>query len=180
MHQFNIDASLFESARAVKIVFLDVDGVLTDGTIYYGAQGESLKPFNTLDGQGLKYLIDEGLVVAIISGRGSEGLKARALDLGVQELHMNVSDKRRLAQDILNRHGLDWSQAAAMGDDWPDVPILNLVGLSSAPKTAHPELRSRVHWVSQENGGHGAVRELCDLILRAQGRYDTLLNGYLT
>jgi len=176
----NKDSMLSQKAKSIRLVFLDVDGVLTDGTIYYSSLGESLKPFNTLDGQGIKYLLNAGIDVAIISGRGSESLKARAMDLGIEELHMNVQNKRLKAQEVLNRQQLGWSQVAAMGDDWPDLPILNLVGFSCAPLTAHVELRRRVDWVSQEKGGYGAVREMCDLILKSQGRYDALLLEYLT
>jgi 3-deoxy-D-manno-octulosonate 8-phosphate phosphatase (KDO 8-P phosphatase) len=174
------ELELSQKIKAVNLVFLDVDGVLTDGTIYYSSQGESLKPFNTLDGQGIRYLIEAGIEVAIISGRASESLKARAQDLGIKELHMKVQNKRMKAQEILNRLGLNWEQVAAMGDDWPDLPLLTVVGFSCSPRNGHIEVKRRVHWVSQENGGQGAVREMCDLILKSQGSYDALLSEYLT
>jgi 3-deoxy-D-manno-octulosonate 8-phosphate phosphatase (KDO 8-P phosphatase) len=174
------DAALLQRAKPIRLLFLDVDGVLTDGTIYYSSQGEALKPFNTLDGQGIRYLRDVGIEVGIISGRGSESLRARAQDLGIKELHMSVQDKRQKAQEILTRLGFEWSQVAVMGDDWPDLPLLNRAGLSCAPSNAHPELRIRVHCVTSKTGGHGAVREVCDFILKSQGLYSDLLAGYLT
>lgn len=162
-------------AQAVKVLFLDVDGVLTDGGLLISEQGESIKRFNTLDGHGIKLLQRSGVIVAVVTGRDSPALRTRLTALGVTHVHYGTEDKRPAAQQTLDALGLNWSQAAAMGDDWPDLPVLRRCALAVAPPQAHPEVLAVAHWVTQRNAGHGAVRELCDMLLMATGSYARLL-----
>jgi 3-deoxy-D-manno-octulosonate 8-phosphate phosphatase (KDO 8-P phosphatase) len=181
--------------QGVKVAFFDVDGVLTDGGLYFSeypdghehaqqherfrASGEIIKRFNTLDGHGLKLLQKAGITPVVITGRDSSVLRARLQALGIVHCHFGTEDKRPAAEQTLDILGLDWDAAAAMGDDWPDLPVMGRSKLSCAPANAHPEVSSRAHHVTRANGGHGAAREFCDLLLVASGRYAGLLNGYL-
>jgi 3-deoxy-D-manno-octulosonate 8-phosphate phosphatase (KDO 8-P phosphatase) len=161
--------------QGVSLVMLDVDGVLTDGRLYLSAEGESLKAFHVLDGQGLKFLMQCGIQCAVITGRDSPALRRRLGDLGITDAHLGVSNKLAVGQAIVKRLGIAWSQVAAMGDDWPDLPLLTRAGLACAPPNAHAEVRARAHHVTRASGGEGAVRELCDLVLMAHGHYARLL-----
>ena len=163
----------------IKLLLLDVDGVLTDGGIFYSESGENIKRFNTLDGQGLKFLMDSGVAPAVISGRSSEALKARLNDLGFTEIFLGVHNKVRIAEELLIRHGLNWNQVASMGDDWPDIPMLMKSRISFAPPNAHKEVRNLVDHITQSQAGSGAVREVCDFILKLNGQYDLLLNKFV-
>ncbi len=163
----------------IKLLLLDVDGVLTDGGIFYSESGENIKRFNTLDGQGLKFLMDSGVAPAVISGRSSEALKARLNDLGITEIFLGVHNKVRIAEELLIRHGLNWNQVASMGDDWPDIPMLMKSSISFAPPNAHKEVRNLVDHITQSQAGSGAVREVCDFILKLNGQYDLLLNKFV-
>ena len=158
-------------AQPVRVAFFDVDGVLTDGGLYFSEAGETLKRFHTLDGHGLKLLQRHGITPAVVSGRNSAALRARLSALGVTHLRLGTEDKAPAAQAILDELGLDWSQAAAMGDDWPDLPLLRRAALACAPATAHAEVLAVAHHVTQRLPGAGAVRELCDLLLVASGAY---------
>lgn len=158
-------------AQNVRVLFLDVDGVLTDGGLYFSEAGESLKRFHTLDGHGLKLLQRHGITPAVVSGRDSAALRSRLSALGVTQIRLGTEDKAPAAQTILDALRLDWSQAAAMGDDWPDLPLLRRAALASAPASAHPEVLAIAHHVPQRAAGAGAVRELCDLLLMAHGAY---------
>ena len=169
---------LLARAQRVKVVFLDVDGVLTDGGLLYSETGETLKRFHTLDGHGLKMLQKAGITPAVITGRDSAPLRTRLQALGITEVHFGTEDKRPAAEATLTTLGLDWSQAAAMGDDWPDLPMMLRAALACAPSNAHPEVRSRADMVTELGGGAGAVREVCDLLLTASGHYPALLAGY--
>ena len=170
--------ALLARGRAVKVLLLDVDGVLTDGGLLYSAQGETLKRFNTLDGHGLKMLQSAGITVAVITGRDSEPLRARLAALGISHARYGIDDKLPAAQDILAMLQLDWSQTAAMGDDWPDWPMMQDAALRCAPANAHHEMVSRADFVTRSQGGHGAVREVCDLLLSATGHYQTIAAKY--
>lgn len=165
-------------AQGVKVAFFDVDGVLTDGGIYLSEDGEAVKRFNTLDGHGLKLLQIAGITPAVITGRDSPALRARLRALGITHAHFGTEDKRPAAQLTLQALGLDWSCAAAMGDDWPDLPVMRRVAFSCAPANAHLEARALAHHVTQACGGQGAAREFCDLLLLASGRYASLLRDY--
>jgi 3-deoxy-D-manno-octulosonate 8-phosphate phosphatase (KDO 8-P phosphatase) len=165
-------------AQDVRVVFFDVDGVLTDGGLYLSEQGETLKRFNTLDGQGLKLLQKIGITPAVITGRDSPALRQRLNALGIVHAHFGTEDKRPAAEQTLAALGLGWLQAAAMGDDWPDLPVMRRAALSAAPLQAHAEVKACATYRTQAAGGHGAARELCDLLLMASGHYAALLAEY--
>lgn len=166
-------------AQDVRVVFLDVDGVLTDGGLLYSEAGETLKRFHTLDGHGLKLLQRAGITPAIITGRDSAPLRTRLQGLGIAHAVFGTENKLPAAEQLLAELNLGWHQAAAMGDDWPDLPVLARAAFAAAPPHAHAEVCARAHHITQAAGGHGAVRELCDLLLQASGRYADLLRGYL-
>ena len=172
------DPELLLRAQPVRVAFFDVDGVLTDGGLYISESGETLKRFNTLDGHGLKLLQKAGITPAVITGRDSLPLRVRLKALGVEHAVFGTEDKRPAAEQILAALGLDWTQAAAMGDDWPDLPVLRRSALACAPANAQAEVRHAAHFVTQARGGDGAARELCDLLLVATGRYASLLAEY--
>lgn len=165
-------------AQGIQVAFFDVDGVLTDGGLLFSESGETLKRFNTLDGHGLKLLQKAGITPVIITGRDSQPLRLRLHALGVEHAHFGTEDKRPAAEQTLRTLGLDWSQAAAMGDDWPDLPVMRPAALACAPANAHVEVIGAAHYVTRVPGGHGAVRDVCDLLLVASGRYAELLGTY--
>lgn len=169
---------LLLQAQGIKVVFFDVDGVLTDGGLLISEAGETLKRFNTLDGHGIKLLQKAGITPAVITGRDSVPLRARLAALGIIHTHFGTEDKRPAAEATLAALGLDWAQAAAMGDDWPDLPVMRRVAFACAPTNAHIEARAVAHYTTQARGGEGAARELCDVLLVASGRYAELLRAY--
>lgn len=169
---------LLLSAQGVRVAFFDVDGVLTDGGLYMSDQGETLKRFHILDGLGLKLLQRAGITPAVITGRDSKPLRGRMQALGIVHVHYGTEDKLPAAEKTLQELGLDWAQAAAIGDDWPDLPVLRRCAFAGAPANAHPEVKAAAHYVTQAAGGHGAGREFCDLLLLAGGRYGELLDTY--
>lgn len=169
-----------ERAKQVRLMIFDVDGVLTDGGLRYGVQGEILKTFHVLDGHGIKLLQQFNVKVAIISARESAIVVKRAADLGIGMLHQGVHDKRAAFEQLLTELNLVAEQCGYMGDDLIDLPVMTRVGFCASVPNAHPEVRSRAHWVSDSPGGNGAAREVCDFILRAQGHYEAALAPYLT
>lgn len=169
---------LLRQAQGIRIVFLDVDGVLTDGGLHFTEHGETIKRFNTLDGHGIKLLQKVGIVPAVVTGRDSAPLRLRLQQLGVQHVVYGTEDKVPAAQSILERLGLSWQQAAAMGDDWPDLPVMLRCALACAPANAHAENLAVADCVTRACGGQGAVRELCDLLLMANGHYRDVLEMY--
>ena len=175
----NFAPELLLQAQGIRVVFLDVDGVLTDGGLYFSEDGETIKRFNTLDGHGLKLLQRAGITPAVITGRDSKPLRVRLAALGIEHAVFGTEDKRPAAEAILQTLGLDWTQAAAMGDDWPDLPMMTRCALACAPANAQAEVLAQAHYVTRLRGGEGAVRELCDLLLVASGRYAQLLQEYL-
>jgi 3-deoxy-D-manno-octulosonate 8-phosphate phosphatase (KDO 8-P phosphatase) len=166
-------------ALGMKAALIDVDGVLTDGRIYIGEHGETVKAFSTLDGHGLKLLRQAGIEPLVITGRDSPAVRRRVADLGLVHASYGVRDKLAAAQALLDALGLAWAEVAAMGDDWPDLPLLTRAGLACAPANAHVEVKAVAHHVTAARGGHGAAREFCDLLLVAAGRYAALLDGQL-
>ena len=167
------------SGLGMKAAIFDVDGVLTDGRIYIGEQGETVKAFSTLDGHGLKLLQQGGIEPVIITGRDSPAVRRRVADLGLVHAVYGASDKLAAATALLAALGLEWAEVAAMGDDWPDLPLLARAGFACAPANAHAEAKALAHHVTTASGGHGAARECCDLLLVAAGRYAALLQGHL-
>jgi 3-deoxy-D-manno-octulosonate 8-phosphate phosphatase (KDO 8-P phosphatase) len=174
----NFPPELLLAAQGVRVAFFDIDGVLTDGGLFFGDQGEALKRFNILDGLGLKLLQRAGITPAVITGRDSPALRTRLQALGLAHVHYGTEDKAPAARKTLDALGLDWSQAAAIGDDWPDLPVLRRCAFAAAPANAHAEVRAAAAYVTQVAGGHGAAREFCDLLLVASGRYAELLEQY--
>jgi 3-deoxy-D-manno-octulosonate 8-phosphate phosphatase (KDO 8-P phosphatase) len=173
-----MDQALAKAARVVLMGF-DVDGVLTDGTLYFSSAGDDIKAFSSLDGHGLKMLQRAGIEVAIISGRSSLALELRARNLNIAELHMGVEDKRTLLTALAARRGIDLAQTGYMGDDVVDLPILRACGFSATVADGHSEVLARADYVATRGGGRGAAREVCDLILRAQGKWDAAMAEYL-
>jgi len=170
------EPALLLKAQGIQVVFFDVDGVLTDGGLYFSEHGETLKRFNTLDGHGLKLLQRAGVTPVVITGRDSKALRLRLEALGVQHAYFGTEDKRPAAEQALATLGLTWAQAAGMGDDWPDLPVLSRCALACAPINAQAEVLALADFVTQREGGSGAVRELCDLLLVASGSYVHLLD----
>jgi 3-deoxy-D-manno-octulosonate 8-phosphate phosphatase (KDO 8-P phosphatase) len=169
---------LLLAAQGIRVAFFDIDGVMTDGGILYSDEGETLKRFHTLDGLGVKLLQRAGITPVVITGRDSKPLRKRLEALGVLEAHYGTEDKRPAAEKTLAALGLDWSQAAAMGDDWPDLPVMRRSAIAVAPPDAHVEVRHCAAYVTQAAAGHGAAREFCDLLLVASGHYAQLLEAY--
>jgi 3-deoxy-D-manno-octulosonate 8-phosphate phosphatase (KDO 8-P phosphatase) len=160
--------SLGARAKKVKVLVLDVDGVLTDGRLLYGPAGEEVKRFHVRDGFALVAARQAGLTVAVISGRASAAVTRRMAELGVEEVHQGVDDKRACLDALLTRIGATRAQVAAMGDDLPDVPLMRDAGLALAPSDAAPEVRRVAQWTSRYPGGRGAVREAVELLLGAR------------
>jgi len=175
----NFTQELLLKAQNVKVAFLDVDGVLTDGGIFFSESGETLKRFNTQDGHGLKMLQRVGIIPVVITGRDSAPLRVRLAALGITHAHYGTEDKRPAAEATLRELGLNWSETAAMGDDWPDLPVMLRSAFACAPLNAHGEVLARADHVTKLQGGHGALREFCDVLTVASGRYVNLLDEYI-
>nr|MDU9046016.1 HAD hydrolase family protein [Candidatus Electrothrix aestuarii] len=165
-------------AKKVELLLLDVDGVLTDGTLFYGAT-EEVKAFNTLDGFGLRLLREAGIAVGIITARSSEAVSRRAKELKLEHVYTDCRNKKEAYVAILEQQGLLPEQTAYMGDDWLDLPVLMQVGCSFAPANAAAEVRRQVDYVTEKSGGHGAVREACELILESKDLLAELLKKYM-
>jgi 3-deoxy-D-manno-octulosonate 8-phosphate phosphatase (KDO 8-P phosphatase) len=170
---------LLLAAQGIRWAIFDVDGVLTDGRIYIGEHGEQFKAFSTLDGHGLKLLAQGGITPVVITGRDSPAVRRRVADLGIQHAVYGASDKLAAAAELMAVLGVGWDTLAAMGDDWPDLPLLTRAAFACAPANAHVEVKAAAHHVTQASGGFGAARECCDLLLIAAGRYGALLRGHL-
>lgn len=174
---YNLD-NMARAAR-IKLVIFDVDGVLTDGSLHYGADGEMMKTFNVYDGLGIKLLQESGVLTAIISARRSPQVTTRAKDLGIEFVHQGGHDKLTPFLALLEQTGLKAEEVAFIGDDVVDLAILSRVGFSVAVPNGRPDVCSRVHYVTEAHGGRGAVRELCEFLLRAQGNYDKIMAQFL-
>ena len=174
-----LNADLSERIRNIKLAIFDVDGVLTDGRLIYGSNGEETKVFNALDGHGMKMLRESGVELAIISGRKSEALARRAKDLAINHLFLAVDNKRDTFEALLKSLSLSPAQAAGLGDDVIDLPFLTRCGFAAAVPAAPAYVRERVHYVTTAGGGQGAAREFCDLIMQTQGTWDAALKKYM-
>jgi 3-deoxy-D-manno-octulosonate 8-phosphate phosphatase (KDO 8-P phosphatase) len=159
----------------VKAAIFDVDGVLTDGRLYIGEQGETVKAFSALDGHGLKLLALGGIVPLVVTGRDSPAVRRRLADLGLAHAAFGAHDKVAAAQALLAPLGIGWGEVGVIGDDWPDLPLFARAAFAAAPANAHAEVKARAAYVTTAPGGHGAAREFCDLLLLASGRYGALL-----
>ena len=170
---------LLLKAQGIRWAIFDVDGVLTDGRIYISERGEEFKAFSTLDGHGLKLLALGGITPVVVTGRDSPAVRRRVTDLGIAHAVYGAADKLAAATALMRTLALGWDTLAAMGDDWPDLPLLTRAAFACAPANAHIEVQAVAHHVTAARGGAGAARECCDLLLTAAGRYDGLLNGHL-
>jgi len=166
-------------AEGIAAAVFDVDGVLTDGRIYIGEQGETFKAFSTLDGYGLKLLAQGGIVPIVVTGRDSPAVRRRVADLGLVHAAYGAADKLAASEALLAGLGLAWDRVAVIGDDWPDLPLMQRAAFACAPPGAHVEARAAAHHVTAAPAGFGAAREFCDLLLVAAGRYAGLLHGPL-
>jgi 3-deoxy-D-manno-octulosonate 8-phosphate phosphatase (KDO 8-P phosphatase) len=168
-----------ERAKAIRLLILDVDGVLTDGSLYFDAKGEALKVFHVRDGHGIKMLQKAGIEVAFLSGRRSDAAYHRARELGVNRFHEGLRDKVAVLEEIMAALNIEAVAVAAMGDDLVDLPHLRRVGLAVAVADAAPEVKAAAHWVTNLTGGRGAVREVCELLLKAQGKWEGIVRNWM-
>jgi 3-deoxy-D-manno-octulosonate 8-phosphate phosphatase (KDO 8-P phosphatase) len=173
------EADLRERAARVRVILMDVDGVLTDGRVYMGSNGYDGRAFHVRDGQGVRMGQRGGLLFGIISGRESRVVAERAAELYITEIHQGVYDKSECLQAVLQRLGVAAEQACFVGDDLVDVPAMRRVGLAAAPADAVPEVREAAHFVTTRPGGAGALREIVDLVLQASGKWTQIADRYL-
>jgi 3-deoxy-D-manno-octulosonate 8-phosphate phosphatase (KDO 8-P phosphatase) len=168
-----------EKARKLKLLILDVDGVLTDGKLFFDNEGNEYKAFHARDGHGIKLLRQSGVEVAVISGRKSNSVALRMKNLGIELVYQGHENKRAAFNEIIEKTGFSPEQTAHVGDDLLDLPIMIRVGLAIAVCDANFAVKERADWCTTLAGGHGAVREVCDFIMQAQGRFDEIVNAYL-
>lgn len=174
-----LPAAALAKAAAIRLMIFDVDGVLTDGGLFYGEDGEAFKRFNALDGHGIKMMQQYGTAAAIITARQSPYVLRRARDLGIAHVFQGIHDKRQAFEQLLLQVQLTPQDCGYLGDDIIDLPVLTRVGFKACVANGHREVKSRSDYVTQASGGHGAVREICDLVLAAQGNYEAALAPYL-
>lgn len=174
-----MDDALRERACAIRMLVLDVDGVLTDGKLYFDHAGNEMKAFNTRDGMGIKALQRVGIEVAVITGRNSEAVTKRMTQLGVRHIFQGREDKLDAFLELLEVTGLDAQQICFAGDDWIDLPVLLRAGLAVSVADAEERVKQQAHWITGRNGGDGAVREICNLILTAQEKDQIILDEIL-
>ncbi|MGE0312054.1 MAG: KdsC family phosphatase [Lautropia sp.] len=172
------DASVQRRAARVRLLAMDVDGTLTDGRIVIGPRGEATKHFSVRDGFGLSLLRQAGIELAIVTGRHSRIVEQRAAELGISRVLQKVADKRAALVSLCDALRIGLADAAFAGDDWPDLPAMRACGFAAAPIDAEPEVRAVAHWVSTRRAGRGAIRELAETLLRAQGRYAPALAAF--
>lgn len=168
-----------ERARAVKLIVFDVDGIMTDGTLYFADDGQEYKGFNSLDGHGLKMLKNTGVELAIITGRTSQVVTHRARNLGITHLHQGAHDKLAVYRQLLQDLELQPEQTAFMGDDVVDLPVMRRSGLAITVPAAPDLVKAHSHYITRREAGHGAVREACEFMMRAQGSFDAQMAIYL-
>lgn len=165
--------------KLIRLVAFDVDGVMTDGGLYYSDSGEEFKRFNSLDGHGIKMLMSSGVKIAIITGRSSRCVEARARNLGIEHVYQGVENKLEAMISLLDKLKLTRDAAAYMGDDVVDLTVMRHVGLSISVPESPQLVRDHSGYITQRSGGHGAVREVCELIMSAQGTLDAQLSPYM-
>lgn len=174
-----LPADLRERVSAIRLVIFDVDGVLTDGSLLFGHDGREFKVFHSRDGHGLKMLRQSGVEVAVITARSSQAVAHRMANLGLAHVYQGQSEKLPAFEHVLKTTGLTARQAAYVGDDVVDLPVMLRAGFAVAPADAHGEVLARAHWCTQLPGGRGAARDTAELIMKTQGTYDRILRSYL-
>ncbi len=170
---------IIDKAKKLKLLILDVDGVLTDGKLFFDNEGNEYKSFHARDGHGIKLLRQTGVEVAVISGRKSNSVALRMKSLGIEHVYQGHEDKRAAFIELLNKVGVTPEQVAHVGDDLLDLPIMTRVGLAIAVNDANFAVKEHADWCTSALGGNGAVREVCDFIMQAQGHFDDVLKTYL-
>ncbi len=170
---------VLEKAKQIKLIIFDVDGVLTDGSLFIGDDGQEYKAFNSRDGHGMKMLQRSGVDIAIITGRTSEVVKHRVKDLGIKYVYQGQLDKVIAMKDLLSTLKLEPDVVAYVGDDVVDLPVMLKIGLAIAVQNAHKLVKMHSHWITPSEGGKGAAREICELIMEAQGTLDDAMQEYL-
>ncbi|WP_305909079.1 3-deoxy-manno-octulosonate-8-phosphatase KdsC [Methylomarinum sp. Ch1-1] len=174
-----VSPQIMAKARQVKLLILDVDGVLTDGRLFFDQQGREYKSFHARDGHGVKLLRQSGVEIAVISGRKSSSVALRMKNLGIEHVYQGHEDKIAAFNEVLAKTGVTAEQAAHVGDDWMDLPIMVRAGFAVAVSDANFAVKQYADWCTETAGGLGAVREVCDLIMQAQGTFETALQRYL-
>ncbi len=171
--------SIIKKAQQIRLAIFDVDGVLTSGNLIYGPDGLEYKSFHVHDGQGMKYLQKTGVMIGVITACKSKAVTVRMQDLGIQHVYQGTLDKTIAFADLKNKLHLKNEQIAYVGDDLPDLPLILQVGLGITVPNAPAIMQKHAHFITKNQGGNGAVREICELIMSAQGTYETILNDYL-
>jgi len=171
---------ILEKARKIKLVIFDIDGVLTTGALFIGDDGQEYKAFHSKDGHGLRMLQDAGVEVAILTGRKSNVVAHRAKDLGITRVYQGKREKLPAYEELLQETGLNHDEIAYVGDDVVDLPVMTKVGLAICVQDGHPFVKKHSHWITDHNGGCGAGRDVCELILEAQGKLQTMLESYIS
>ena len=171
---------ILDKAAKIKMVIFDVDGVLTDGSLFIGDDGQEYKAFNSKDGHGLRMLQDSGVIVAIITGRQSNVVSHRCKDLGIEHIYQGKRQKLPAYEELLQTTGFTHEDVAYVGDDVVDLPVMSKVGLSICVQDGHEFVKQHSHWITLKGGGRGAGREVCEMILQAQGKLSDMLASYLT
>ena len=172
-------AALINKAKKIKLLICDVDGVLSDGKIYFGNQDEEYKSFNVKDGLGITQLLNNGIQVAIITGRKSKIVERRATELSIRFVFQGKSDKQAAYLEAIDQLKIEKHQVAHIGDDLPDLPLMKQSGMGISVADGHPFVKQHADWITDNNGGNGAVREVCDLLLSAQQKLAKIHSGYL-
>lgn len=168
-----------QKAAAIRLVIFDVDGVLTDGSLFIGDDGQEYKAFHSRDGHGMKMLLDTGVEIGIITGRTSQVVHHRMESLGIQHVYQGCTEKLPFFEELMAKLGLSPHEVAYVGDDVVDVPVMRRVGLAVAVQDAHPLAKQHAHWITPNSGGRGAARDVCELIMDAQGTLAGQMVKYL-
>lgn len=171
---------ILDRAKKIELVIFDVDGVMTDGGLIFGDDGQEYKSFNSLDGHGLRMLLESNIKAAVITGRTSKVVEHRMNNVGIDLIYQGYRDKKPAYDELQKQVGLNSEQIAFVGDDVVDLPVMSQVGLSIAVQNAHPFVKQHADWITQRSGGHGAVRDVCEFFLEARGELNAKLESYLS
>ena len=174
-----MNSDVLERAKKIKLIIFDVDGVLTDGSLFFGDDGQEYKAFNSKDGHGMKMLQRSGVKIAIITGRTSKVVMHRMANLNIDIIYQGQADKKPAYEEILREHSLSPEQVAYVGDDVVDLPVMIRVGFAICVENGHELAKKHAHWIAPTPAGRGAARDVCELIMKAQGNYDAAMQAYL-